>query len=93
MYATSSELGTPIFNGALIDMSVNQRSLIYWAQYYYVHVFSKELEKRPDEWTIDHDILLDTFIKQEESRRKNEEKMKKGSVKPAASMGRQYRVN
>ena len=56
----------PIFPGSLIELDENQLDLMYWCKFYNQNVFSVPSNERPDEFTIDYDILLDEWLRKKE---------------------------
>ena len=59
---------TSIFPGSLTELTENQLNLVYWCKFYNQNVFSLPSTERPDEFTIDYDILLDDYLERKEFR-------------------------
>ena len=62
MYVVMLDTHIPIFEGTLFEMEINKINLLYWCKFYYQNVFSMSELDRPDDFTIDYDILLDTWL-------------------------------
>lgn len=62
MYAIMVETHIPMFEGALITMTELQKNLLYWCKFYNQYVFSQEKTNRPDDFTVDYDILMDDWV-------------------------------
>jgi len=52
----------PIFEGALMELTHSKRDIIYWSKFYYEYVSSKATTERPDDFTVDYDILMDEWV-------------------------------
>ena len=76
MYVLMIDTHIPMFKGALNEMNDDRMGLFHWCKFYNTHVFSKEEKDRPDEFTWDYDILLDTYLDEKEHR----ERVKASSV-------------
>ena len=54
----------PLFPGCLFEMTTDRKSILYWCKFYNQEVFSLNESDRPDEFTIDYDILMDDWLEQ-----------------------------
>jgi len=61
----------PMFPGSLTEMDEDQLDLMYWCKFYYQNVFSHPDLERPDEFTIDYDILLDEWLDKKDFRERS----------------------
>jgi len=66
MYVSMLDTHIPMFNGCLTEMDVNKQDFLYWVRFYNNCVYSVPKKERPDEFTIDYDILLDEWLKKKE---------------------------
>lgn len=60
-----------MFEGSLIELDSNQKSLIYWCKFYNQHVFSLDETERPSDTLVEYDILLDTYLEDKAFREKS----------------------
>ena len=61
-----------MFDGGLQSLDINKTEFISWCRYYNSQVFSKEPIDRPDNFTIECDILLDDWVERKIFKEKNE---------------------
>ena len=63
MYVLMLDAHIPMFDGALIVNDENRLALMYWCKYYNSYVFSADSKDRPDDFTVNCDILMDEWVK------------------------------
>lgn len=71
MYVMMIDAHIPMFSGSLTALDEDQLNLMYWCKFYHNNVFSHLELERPDEFTIDYDILLDEWLEKKEFREKS----------------------
>jgi hypothetical protein len=66
MYAIMIDSHIPMFDSVLYDMNENQKQVLYWCKFYYHNIYSLSDKERPDDFTVNYDILLDEWLNRKE---------------------------
>lgn len=61
----------PLFDNNMMDTDINKVNFMYWCKFYYQNVYSLEEEDRPNEYVLEHDILLDDWLEKKIFKEKN----------------------
>lgn len=52
----------PMFDGNSFSLTIDQTNLMYYCKFYNHHVYSVDEKDRPDEFTINNNVLLDNWL-------------------------------